>query len=234
MSIHVPERTHVYGEFVGAHHLEAAVLNTLWKWLPSYQHEVSREAGMLPDHLLPIRSWRVASDMERFPEDQLPSVILVNNGLPEVPHKHNDADGNSVFLANWAVEIGVHVAAKGSKVKAAPRALTLARMHALAIRLCMIQKRDEDGIMGMVDPITERPNATLAMEDDRTTCLAVVGLLIETDHWAEWGQGPIEPMYPPEGTKPPTDRPLWPYAESWDLDIGKVPLITEAQPTEEG
>jgi hypothetical protein len=221
--------THVFGEFVGAHHVEAAILAMLWKWLPTYQHEISREAGMEPAHLLPIRSWRVASDMERFPEDQLPCVILVNNGLPEPPRKYNDSDGSSVFLAHWAIDLGVHVAAKGAKVRAAPRALTLARMYALAVRLAMIQKRDDDGVMGMTDPVTERPNAVLTVEDDRTTCLATTTFLVETDHWGEWGAGPIDPIYPPEDETPPVERPVWPIVEDHFLEVDKVPINTSEE-----
>lgn len=215
---------HMYGEFVGAHHLEAAVLSMLWKWLPSYQYEVSREAGMDPKHMLPVRSWRVSTAMDRFPEDQLPCVILVNNGTREPPRKHNTEDGSTVFLAYWLVELGVQVSAKGQKVKAVPRALTLARMYSLAIRLAMIQQRDDDEVMGMVDPLTERPNAFLAIEDDRTTCIAATSFSIETDKWAEWGEGPIEPIFPPEGENPAGDRPTWPVVESYELDIQKVPL----------
>jgi hypothetical protein len=225
--------THVYGEFVGAHHVEAAILSMLWKWLPSYQYEVSREAGLDPKHMLPIRSWRVSSNMERYPEDQLPCVILVNNGMPEPPRKHNTEDGSSVYLAHWAIELGIQVAAKGQKVRAVPRALTLARMYSLAIRLAMVQQRDDDGVMGMTDPLTERPNALLDLEADRTTCIAVTTFSVETDKWAEWGEGPIEPFYPPEGDNPSADRPVWPVVESWDLDVDKVPL-DEPFPTTEG
>lgn len=223
---------HVYGNFVGAHHLEAAILDTLWKWMPSYQYEVSREAGMEPKYLLPVRSWRVASDMERFPEDQLPCVILVNTGMPIPPVKHNTEDGGAVYLAHWVVNLGVHVAAKGQKKNAVPRALTLARMYSLAIRLALIQQSDEDGVMGMRDPILEQPNQTLAVEDDRTTCLAVTSFRIETDNWAEWGAGPIEPMYPPEEV-PPDTRPVWPEATSWDLEVEKVPPGIHIQPVED-
>ena len=184
---------------------------------------------MEPAHLLPIRSWRVASDMERFPEDQLPCVILVNNGLPEPPRKYNDSDGSSVFLAHWAIDLGVHVAAKGAKVRAAPRALTLARMYALAVRLAMIQKRDDDGVMGMTDPVTERPNAVLTVEDDRTTCLATTTFLVETDHWGEWGAGPIDPIYPPEDETPPVERPVWPIVEDHFLEVDKVPINTSEE-----
>jgi hypothetical protein len=225
--------THVYGEFVGAHHLEAAILAVLWKWLPSYQYEVSREAGLEPNYLLPIRSWRVASSMERFPEDQLPSVILVNNGVPLPPIKHSTADAAQAYLAHWQIQLGVHVAAKGQKVKAIPRALTLARMHQLAIRLCMIQKRDEDGVLGMIDPVGEAPNQALAVEDDRTTCLAVTSFRVETDDWAEWGAGPIEPIYPAEPeVDPPTERPVWPIVENVDVDILKIPPDATVQPVE--
>lgn len=219
---------HVYGEFVGAHHLEAAILDTLWYWLPSYCYEVSREAGLGAEFLQPIRGWRVASDMERFPEDQLPCVVLVNNGVTIQPRKHAIEEAD-VFLAHWEVMLGVQVAAKGSKAKAVPRALTLARMYSLALRLVMIQKRDEDGVMGMTDPMSERPNQTLSIDDDRTTCLAVTTFSIVTDKWAEWGNGPMEPEQPP----PEPNRPEWPYVEEWDLEVTKIPVDADVTPHKE-
>jgi hypothetical protein len=215
----------VYGEFVGAHHLEAAILSTLWKWLPSYQYEVSREAGLEPQHLQPIRSWRVATDMERYPEDQLPGVILVNQGVPEPPRKYNSDDGASMFMAYWVVQIGIHAVAKGQKVNAAPRALTLARMYSLAIRLVMIQQRDDDGVMGMVDPLTEAPSSTLSVEDDRTTCLCVGSFSVQSTDWAEWGEGPLEPEVDPVDE----NRPEWPVVVGWDLDVDKVPVDADVQ-----
>lgn len=223
--------THVYGEYTGAHHVEAAILNTLWKWMPSYCYEVSREMEFPPDFLNPVRSWRVATNMERYPEDQLPGVILVNNGVPEPPIKHANETGGDVYFAYWAVEIGIHVVAKGVKEKASPRAMTLARMYALAIRLLMIQQRDDEGVMGMVDPLTEVPGV-LNVEDDRTTCLSVCGFRVETPNWAEWGEGPIEPVYPPE-TDPPTDRPVWPVALSHEGEYDKLPFTAEVQPQED-
>jgi len=221
--------THVYGEFVGAHHLEAAVLDMLWYWLPSYQYEVARDAGLTVDHLPTIRSWRVSSDMTRMPEDQLPAVILVNNGVLTPPHKHSDG----VYLAHWEVQLGIHVAAKGAKVKSIPRALTLARLYSLALRLAMIQQRDREGIMGMVDPVNEQPNTVLDSEDDRTTCLAVNTFSVVTDSWAEWG-GPNEPRYPPEGETPPSERPTWPLAVTAEVDVVKLSPDASVQPIEEG
>lgn len=208
--------TLMFGPFVGAHHVEAAVLQMLWKWLPTYQHEISREAKLDPTHLQPIRAWRVTSEIARMPEDQLPTVMMVNRGVTEPPIKH----GDSIYLAKWEMDIGVQVAAIGAKTKASPRALTLARMHLLAIRLALVQQRDDDGIMGMTDWRGESPQTVLDSEDDRTTCVAATRFHITTDGAAQWGEGPIEPNWPPEPEEqPPPERPEWPVALTHELDI---------------
>lgn len=208
--------THVFGTFVGAHHVEAALLQLLWKWLPTYQHEVCREAGVDPLNLQPVRSWRVTSEIARMPEDQVPCIMLVNRGVTNPPIKH----GDGLYLAMWEVDLGVQVVAKGSRTNATPRALTLARMYLLAIRLAMIQQRDDDGIMGMTDWRGETPQTVLDSEDDRTTCVSATRFHITTDGAAQWGEGPIEPLYPPEPDDlPPTARPEWPVAQTYALDI---------------
>lgn len=208
--------TLMFGPFVGAHHVEAAALQLLWKWMPTYQHEVSREAGMDPTHLQAIRSWRVTSEIARMPEDQVPGVMLVNRGVTEPPVKH----GDSIYLAVWEMDFGVQVVAKGSKTNAAPRALTLARMHLLALRLALIQQRDDDGIIGMTDWRGETPQSVLDSEDDRTTCISATRFHLTTDGAAQWGEGPIEPHWPPEPeVDPPPDRPEWPVALTHVLDI---------------
>lgn len=208
--------TYVFGPFVGAHHLEAAVLDVLWTWLPTYQHEVSREAGLDPKHLQTIRSWSVVSELSRMPEAQVPALMLVNNGILDPPFKHGDSE----YMATWEVDIGVQVVAKGARQKAAPRALTLARMDILAIRLALIQQRDASGIMQMTDWMAERPSSVLEAEDDRTTCLASTRFHITTEGAAQWGEGPTEPLYPPEPEDlPPSQRPEWPVAETFFLDI---------------
>jgi hypothetical protein len=221
---------HVFGQFVGAHHVEAAVLNVLWKWMPTYQHEVSREAGMDPKYLQAIRSWSVVSELGRMVEAQVPAVLLVNNGVIDPPVKHAD----SIYLAHWEVDLGVQVVAKGAKTKATPRALTLARMQVLAMRLAIIQQRDDDGIMGMTDWRGEQPNRILEAEDDRTTCLSSTRFHITTDGTAQWGEGPLEPHWPPEPEEqPPPERPVWPVAIEHYLDID-IDQTQTPTPEEEG
>jgi hypothetical protein len=211
--------THIFGPFVGAHHLEAAVLNVLWTWLPTYQHEIAREAGLVPSYLPPVRSYRVVSELSRMPEDQVPSVLLANNGVLEPPFKH----GDSVYVATWEVDIGVQVVAKGARLQATPRALTLARMYLTAIRLAVIQQRDTGGVIHMTDWWGERPSSVLEAEDDRTTCLASTRFHITTEGAAQWGEGPTDPLYPPEDPdNPPVDRPEWPIADSYVLDIANT------------
>jgi hypothetical protein len=176
---------------------------------------------MEPLYLPPVRSWRVSSEMGRMPEDQLPGVMIVNQGVLDPPIKHGDGSVKAI----WQVDIGCQVVAKGQKVNAAPRALTLARMYITAIRLAMLQQREPP--MGMVDWRGEVPNQVLDSQDDRTTCLATARFAIETPDAVTWGEGPLAPE---DIDLPPEQRPEWPVVTAYDLEVVKVSV----NETEEG
>jgi hypothetical protein len=213
--------TLAFGEFVGAHHIEASVFALLDKWMNTYLHEVGREAGMDPKDLQPIRSYRVSSVIGRMPEDQLPGVMIVNNGVLDTPVQHGDGD----ISAGWQIDIACQVAAKGKKTNAAPRALTLARMYITAIRLACMQQRE--GVMGKVNWRGEIPNQVLAAEDDRTTCLATTRLTFMTNTALNWQEGPLVPE---DDDTPPAARPEWPVVETYDVDVVKVPEPDDVKP----
>jgi hypothetical protein len=217
----------VFGQLLGQHSVDEAVIGMMKKWLNTYLHEVARQAGESFNRLTPIRSVRVATDMENMPEDQHPALILFSPGLLDPPTK-SAVDGRTgkAYTGKWEYQIGIQVVAKGSKQTAVPRAIRLASLYATAIRGVMIQQRDTPpdgkGILGMIDWIDERPDG-LESDSDRTTCLYVSTYNVEVNDVTTWGTGPIEPGWPPDESEDP-DSDTWPQVQLTDVEIIKEPI----------
>jgi hypothetical protein len=220
----------LFGHLLGQHSVDAAIVQMLKKWEATYLHEVARQAGERFERLTPIRSYRIASDMENMPEDQHPALIIQTPGLVDPPTKRAvGSQTGKAYTGVWEYRLGVQTVAKGRKEVAVPRAIRLASLYATAIRGIMVQQRDEppdgNGILGMIDWFDERPDG-VDSDGDRTTCLYVNYFYVEVHDVTTWGTGPIEPNWPPDpdDQPPDPDSPTWPQATLFDVEIIKVPL----------
>jgi hypothetical protein len=212
-----PDEGHVFGPAIGAHDIDRILYEMIHLWQVSYLREVARRAGEPADELKPFRSWRVSTDLDRMPEDQTPSLIIVNLGLQEQPQKRGTLRPGKSYYATYKYNIGCLVSASGRKVKAAPRANTLAKMYALAVRLILIQKRDDRNILGMIDWVDDMPGL-LDSEDDRTIAMWAVEVNVEAPNASAWAHGPAEPDALPDGAP---DPPLLGTVESVEVEITK-------------
>ena len=219
-----------FGLLIGAHHVDWAIEQVLKTWQYSYLQEVARVSGEAADELGPFRSWRIAADLERMPEDQTPCCIIANKGIVEPPTRRNYRRPGQSYMATWRYDIGVHVTARGKKQRSAPRAVALAKMYVLAVRAAMVQKRDEyddpeaDIILGMVDWIDENYDE-LEFDADRTTSLAYASFYVSAHEVTTWGTGPKVPVVPEDPVDP--NQPTWPLVTKVVTHIVKVPTDEE-------
>jgi hypothetical protein len=207
-----------FGDFAGGHNVDLVLYNLIDKWLLTYLYEIARRSGEEFDELKPFRSWRVSTELEKMPEDQTPALIMVNLGLADNPVKRGSSSPGQSFYATWSYQFGCLTSAKGKKVNAAPRAIRLSQMYTTAVRLILIQKSDDEGVLGMRDWMDEGYDG-VDSEDDRTINLSHTDFWINVPAAATWANGPMEPV--PE---PGPDSPVWPTVISADVGIEKVPL----------
>jgi hypothetical protein len=218
----------LFGRLVGAHHVEDAAIATLRYWLPTYLHEVERQSGQTPGALAKPRSYRVSSDVEKMPEDQTPAVILRSPGVADNPL----INGSGVYEAQFTLEASAVVSARGGMEEGGePRALRLARMYALALRACLVQKADGDGYLFRRDWIDEAYDV-LPSIDDRTICVAKATFRIEVPDVTDANSGPIEPLVPPDdpNAPPSLSSPDWPIATTVEVEEIKVPIGEDVTP----
>lgn len=217
------ERPTAFGRLVSASDVEQGIVSQLRKWLRDYLAEIDRQqrqdVGTLP---LP-RSYVISSEPERMPEDQTPTVIVVSPGTTDAPR----ADGRGHYVTRWQIDASIVISARGNM-----HALKLARLETTAIRALLVQQQllpPLDGVemldVRRVDWLGERYD-TLDSIDDRTICVGIVSLAYEIADVTTRHAGPLAPLLPPDPAPGP-DSPVWPEAETVDVDITKTPLADD-------
>lgn len=155
-----------------------------------------------------------------MPEDQTPSVVVSSPGIATLPQ----ANGARQYQAQFVLEAACVISARGGTEDAGtPRALRLARLYALALRACLVQKADDESYLFRRDWLGEEYDV-LPSIDDRTICVAKVRLQIEVPDVVTSDAGPIAPIGPPPEVEPSPDSPEWPIAVESDVEVIKVPI----------
>lgn len=215
---------YVFGDFSGGADVDDAIINLIKYWQLSYLSEVARRAGAQADEYKPFRSFRVSHELEWMPEDQTPGLILVNGGLSDTPLKQGTKRPGQTYYATWNYQVGVLLSARGRKDRSIPRAQRIAKQYCLAMRLLLIQKRDDPaespdfkGVLGMMDWVDEGYDGVDA-DSDRTLCLAHTDFAVTVPTAATWATGPLQPETVPE---PESER--WPAVTETDAEVTKEP-----------
>jgi len=202
------------GPMITGGDLEAAILAVLRGWLPAYIAEGERQHGWMAGSTPTPRGWVLTGrDLQKFPADQLPAIIVMAGGIVLTPRKEG---GRGVLSAFWGVEIGaVFNAAWGTSSR------QHAQLYAAAIRTCLMQRPLEVAdTMASVDWRGEVYDE-LDFPTTRTYSASVVSFNVEVREvaWADGGPPPI--------TDPPQDptQPLDPWTE-----VAQTEVTVENQP----
>lgn len=206
--------TSAFGPLVSAVQVEDHIEAVLERWLPSYLYELERTNGITVGTLPAIRSVVRSSELEKFPEDQTPALMIGSPGLTDPPV----ADGGGYYTATWQITVGVQIVAGPNR-----RALELARLYALAVRAAVLQQQQDPGLtapvqMVRVDWRDERYDL-LDSIDDRSVCVGRVELAVTVAEVLQTGLGPLDPLIPPQPPLPTS--PAWPTAETVITSIDK-------------
>jgi hypothetical protein len=213
MSFTTEQAGSLYGQLVAGSDVEDGLVEQLQFWIDDYLNEVERQHDLEVGSIARPRSWVVSAEVEKFPEDQLPAVIVRSPGTIERPI----ADGQGRYIATWEIEVAVHIAAAPNR-----RALRLARLYALAVRGACLQQPAE--LFHRVDWTAER-YAKLDSVDDRTICAAWVALKVQVEEAVNRNAGPIQGGPWPSDGGP--ESPEWPAAGDVAVEIIKTPIGEE-------
>jgi hypothetical protein len=186
--------------------VEAAVLNTLRAWLPSYLAEGERAKGLEPGALPLPRGWLVTGrDLQKYTSDQLPCIVVMTGGVILKPLKQGypgattavfNVDVGTIFNAAWGSKSRVH-----------------AQLYVRMMALTLVQ-RPLEGLPCAVDFVGENYDE-LDFSDTRTYSAAVAAFTLEVENvlWAAGG--------PPPYVTPPDDPldPFDPWTTVTEVDV---------------
>ena len=188
-----------FGPLFGGDLIDAALLSRLTEWMPTYLRAVSEARGI--DLLEAPRSIGVVSEFARFPEAQLPAIVVVNPGSETPVEKPGHYD------AKWAVEICTECSADTEANTRRNAALYL-----VAARECLLRERSLGGMKG-----TDWGGESYTLRDvndRRSIAGASAKFVVERENVAQIGGGPTTPDDFP--------YPDWPLVESVEVEVQKT------------
>ena len=216
----------VYGPLVAGSDVEDHVQEIIARWHPSYLYELERLHGIVPGTLPLIRSMVRSAAIEKFPEDQLPCLMIASPGLTDPPIP----DGGGYYIASWRINLAIQVIAGPNR-----RAQELARWYALVLRSCVEQQQQDPALTRPVHIVRidwrDENYENLDPINDRTVCIGRVEFAVLVAEVLRRGYGPLEPMIPPQ--EPGPDAPYWPAARSVLTEVDKDPIVTIPTPSKE-
>jgi hypothetical protein len=193
----------IFGAIVHGGHIEAAALDTLRSWLPTYLAELERQTGRSPGVLPSVRSWSLVARFGLETDDQLPAGMLVSAGLAFEPTK----GGAGMYSATWLLDVAVVVSARD---EGATR--ELAMIYCAATRAVILQRPALGGVAAGIDWVDERyddlSESGRYLAAGRNTFRVFVADVLSAN------AGPVRPDPKPD--------PLDPYDETTTVDKADV------------
>jgi hypothetical protein len=184
------------GPIVAASDVERAALATIKKWVSTYLGEAEGQHDRARGSLPRPRSYTTTNSFDKWPEDQLPCVLLVCPGLVEQPR----AEGNGHYHAVFAVGVAVIVSAK---TEAATE--ELAKLYVSAVRTCLIQQQSLGGFADSTEWLDETYD-DLPSEDMRSLGAGQSIFAVHVGDLSRRYTGPPHPVaevpVPPYGPMP--------------------------------
>jgi len=206
--------TSIFEPIYVAQKLEDVIKAQIEEWMPTYIREVERQFFGQMDRIPMPKSVTSRNQFDKFPEDQLPMIVVVNSGLADEPIKH----GDGVHTAWWAIGIGIIASASTEE---ASRQIT--DVYGAAIRALLLQKPDIGGNAAGVEWVDEIYDDLPTDDQARSLRSArLVFRVLVDDVVTSWG-GPAEPDDP----DPAMPGSQWPTADDVIIETNIVDQIEE-------
>jgi len=205
----------IFGRNLSKKRVEMDVLDYLKEWLPSYISEQEQQEELGRGFYPEIVSWtRTNQDIEKFPEDSLPAVVVVSPGMAEEPKK----DGRGIYRVKWTIILGIIFSGNDYE-----STMDGASDITAAARLCMLQGQTLNKSVGYgyrgVDLIAERfdDSPPLAGGMNRTVGVGSLLFTVDSANVVSVNAGPTqEHPFPDHDTPYPPAEPV----DTVNIEVG--------------
>lgn len=171
--------------------VEDAVLTHLKTWFQTYLYAIEEAQSLSYDSLPVPRGWFAVNEFDKFPDDQLPTVLVVSPGLYDEPRE----EGRGRIRARWTIGVGVVVAGPDRDTTR-----RLSRWYIAAARLAMVQQQSLGGFSTGVNWLSE-DYTQLDVEDARFLAAGTANFWVEVTQAGERWEGPGSPVVSPPGDR---------------------------------
>lgn len=198
----------VFGRIIDGGQVEDAVIATLQLWLPTYIAEVAAQNGLDRSAIPNIRSYHTVNSYDKWPEDQLPSLVVISGGVPDDITVASGGVHRAQFAFGFAVFCSANTESNTAR---------MAKRYAAAIRACFVQHQSLGGFARGVEWKGEVYDDVESV-DSRSLASARGVYLVEVDDVVSSGKGPSEPEPKPNPAE--AYEPV--IAESVEVEIERV------------
>lgn len=198
--------TATFGPIVTGGDVETWVRDLLRTWFSTYLAEVERQHGYSGHDLPRPRGYAIGPSWDKWPEDQIPGVLVSSRGVPAPPQK----DGEGYYRARWLIEPGVLCSARTQDETHA-----LAMLYGAALRWLVTHRPSLGGHAEASDWLGESYD-DLGYDDTRSLYAVRETFAVEVVDVMLGDAGPTSVEVPLE----PDDTVPWPP----DVDVATVEL----------
>lgn len=204
-----------FGPLVIETDVDAAVVASLRRWLPTYLARIRGERSDLPRLPAPRdESYANALEDETFPDARLPAILVTTARIEGAPQD----DGSRTYSVAWAVTVSAIVS---GRTPAETRAF--GAIYAGCCRRALVHHPSLDGFASDLIWTGGPGVARLALPegDDRYLAAGISQFIVYVDE-VLGGEGPLEPDAPsPYDASDPDspDRPYNPLATVADITL---------------
>jgi hypothetical protein len=150
--------TSIFGRIVSGADVEDWTMALLQRWFSTYLAELERQHGVAEGSWQRPRSFVLAPSLDKWPEDQLPAVLLVSVGLEPKPPMGGDGRYRVRFTLGAACVCSARTQAESHR---------MSQIYVAALRALLVQRPSLDGHADGVDLLDENYD-WLEYDDIRT------------------------------------------------------------------
>jgi hypothetical protein len=204
----------IFGRIISGADVEQWSSDLVRTWLGTYLSIVEREAGLAAGFTQRPRSIVTVTSFDKWPEDQLPAVMIISTGLFDTPTKQ----GDGTYTANWTIDLACVVSARTEHESRA-----MAMRYVTALHLLFMQRASLDGNADGTTWIGETYDS-LPYDDTRSLAAGIAQFAVRVENVASARGGPVTPDAPLD---PDTDPwPDWPVVNTADVEVDVVDHVS--------
>jgi hypothetical protein len=201
----------IFGPGIAGSDVEGWTLALLRRWFSTYLAEVERQHSLVAGELPRPKGWALGPSFDKWPEDQVPGVLVGSTGIVQTPQRGGDGG----YSVRFQIDVGVVCSARTQA-----ESHQLAMLYGLAVRWLVIQRPNLDAGAQGVDWLGES-YTDLGYDDTRSLYASRDLFAVQVDNVTYGNAGPTAPDAPlTPDTDPWAD---WPTVETVEVEVDRQP-----------